>query len=221
MQDPSSPFVVGLTGGIAAGKSTVAQMLKSLGGHVWNADEVAKSSYRTHPELRQQIVERLGRDVGVTNDHGQIVDIDRKALSQIVFGDEEALRWLETLVHPIVGQAFDQWLNTWTERSPRVWVVREAAILFESESHVGCDFIVTVEAPEDVRIQRAISRSRKRGQVDLQISQVKERMKRQWTRDQRIARANMVIENDGATPLLPQVLELHRHIDACMKGQLH
>lgn len=192
------PFVVGITGGIASGKSTVCRMLSSMGVAVWDADEAAKSLYRTEDHLRTEVVQHFGPDVGLRDDRGNVIDIDRSALARKVFGHPKELSWLESRVHPAVASAFNTWLDSQVEGS---WVVREAAILFESGSDHGCDAVVTVEAPWGLRQSRAEGRG-------VSPEDVARRMNAQWPSEDRIARAQANIWNDGVRPLLPQVEQL-------------
>jgi dephospho-CoA kinase len=204
------PLVVGLTGGIAAGKSLVGHMLKALGAEIWDADAAAKSLYRTDPALRQALLDRWGEDLAVRDETGAAVDILRPALASLVFADPDELAWLESVVHPAVAHAFDAWLAGVGSVSAPAYVVREAALLFESGSHRTCDLVVTVEAPDDVRAARAV----KRGRGEVTEQQVRDRMRRQLSRQERAKAANWVLENGPNDALLPQVLELHALIEA-------
>ena len=197
------PFVVGVTGGIAAGKSTVCRMLSSMGVAVWDADGAAKSLYRTDHGLRDEVVGHFGVEVALRDGQGAATDIDRSALAKKVFGHPDELAWLESKVHPAVARAFDTWLDA---QQARTWVVREAAILFESGSDQGCDAVVTVEAPVALREARALGRG-------ASAEDVARRMHVQWPSEDRIARAQATIWNDGVRPLLPQVEQLRDTVE--------
>lgn len=197
------PLVLGLTGGMASGKSLVGRMLGALGVPVWDADAAAKLLYRTNDKLRDSVLNQWGEELALKDADGRVHDLDRAKLAALVFTNEEAKRWLERQVHPAVSQAFDVWHRAHGPRAP--YVVREAAILFESGTHVGCDWIATVEAPRDLRIQRALHRP---GAESMNEADVLRRMSHQWSREQREQRADVVLENDGR-PLLAQVLQLH------------
>ena len=202
--------VMGLTGGMASGKSTVAKMLVALGAEVWDADTAAKSIYRENASLRSEILAKWGQELGRV-EHGDIVDIHPAALAQIVFSDQDALTWLESKVHPAVGDMFNQWKHQKRGILKPTYLIREAAILFESGSHAGCDFTVTVEADERLRIDRAVSRAEAQG-VDLGEHEVRQRLAHQWSTEQRIEQADWVIHNDDESSLLTQVLELHQRM---------
>ena len=197
------PIVVGVTGGIAAGKSTVCRMLSSMGVAVWDADGAAKSLYRTDPALRDEVVRHFGEEVALRDGQGATFDIDRSALAEKVFGHPDELAWLESKVHPAVACAFDTWLDG---QGACAWVVREAAILFESGSDQGCDAVVTVEAPVALREARAL----RRGATSEDVAR---RMNAQWPSEDRIALSQATIWNDGVRPLIPQVEQLRDAVE--------
>lgn len=206
---PARPLVVGLTGGMAAGKSTVARMFRALGAEVWDADAVAKSMYRTDGGLRQALSDRWGEAVIQRDGTGRDVDIVRAEVAKRVFQHSKEMAWLEAQIHPAVGRAFRMWLESVASLNCPPYVVREAAILFESKSHVSCDVVVTVEASEATRVERALNRARARGEADVTEADVLARMRRQWSREQRVSLADEVLENEGNGPLMPSVLALH------------
>ena len=197
------PTVVGLTGGMAAGKSLVARMFAALGAPTWDADAAAKRLYQTDATLQHNTLDRWGPSIAVLDEEGRMVDVNRQALAEMVFTNPDELAWLESLVHPAVGRAFDAWLHA---QGSAPLVIREAAILFESGSDTTCDVTVTVEASEALRIHRAQERARRQGQAVPSESDVLARLKRQWTEAQRVARADHVFRNDAKDALLPQVL---------------
>lgn len=206
---PARPLVVGLTGGMASGKSTVARMFRALGAEVWDADAVAKSLYRTDGGLRRAVRDRWGEAVIQRDGTGRDVDIVRAEVAKRVFQHSEEMVWLEAQIHPAVGRAFQMWLESVASLTCPPYVVREAAILFESKSHASCDVVVTVEAAEATRVERALNRARARGEADVTEADVLVRMRRQWSREQRVSLADEVLENEGNRPLMPSVLALH------------
>jgi hypothetical protein len=121
----TAPYVLGLTGGMAAGKSTLGRMLSAMGALVWDADAAAKHLYKTDHALRSKVLEQFGHALAIVDGQGQHIDIDRPQLAAKVFSDPESLRWLERQVHPAVAQAFETWkvrqpmvLPTWSEKPP-------------------------------------------------------------------------------------------------------
>ena len=201
----SRPSVVGVTGGMAAGKSLVTRMFAALGAPTWDADFAAKRLYQTDATLQQATLDRWGPRIAKLDEFGRMVDVDRQALAEVVFSSPDELAWLEAQVHPAVGRAFSSWLEA--QNHARV-VIREAAILFESGSGATCDVTLTVEAPEALRIRRAQDRARQHGQVVPSESEIKARLARQWTEAQRVSKADHVLRNDAKDALLPQVLAI-------------
>lgn len=188
--------VVGLTGGMGAGKSTVARILGSFGLCVYNADEAAKSLYRTDEVLAQEVASRFGADV--FNEHG---DVHRKVLAERVFSSKEALSDLNAMVHPAVARDFADWKAKRALKGARC-VFREAAILFESGSHQDCHRVWAVTAPLEIRVHRIARRD------GLNHDQIQARMKHQWPQEQIAEMSDEVLLNDGFTALVPQVAEL-------------
>ena len=153
----SRPVVVGVTGGMAAGKSLVTRMFAALGAPTWDADSAAKRLYQTDTTLQQATLDRWGPRIAKLDEDGRMVDVNREALAEVVFSNPDELAWLEAQVHPAVGRAFSAWLE---DQPHTPVVIREAAILFESGSDATCDVTLTVEAPEALRIRRAQERAR-------------------------------------------------------------
>ena len=190
--------VIGLTGGIGAGKSTVASVFKSFGISVFSADDVAKQCYVDDKNLRETVISRFGSQVYPNG------AFDSRALAERVFGagsagDDAALEDLNAMVHPAVAQAFD----LWHVQQAGPYVLREAAILFESGSDSRCDAVIVVTASEPVRLRRAASRD------SSSIAQVKARMDKQWPATRLMERADHLIDSGGRLPLIPQVAEIH------------
>ena len=208
----SRPLILGLTGGMAAGKSLVARMFAKLGAAVWEADAAAKTLYQIDAHLREAMILRWGAQVVRCDEHGKQVDVHRQAVADIVFADAQELAWLESRVHPAVGRAFALWLEEQAQIGEARVVVREAAILFESGSDASCDVTVTVEAPETLRIARAQHRAQAEGQPVPEEADIRARMDRQWTEAQRTARADHVVRNTDGTAILPQVLDIWNRV---------
>ncbi|MFN8275655.1 MAG: dephospho-CoA kinase [Flavobacteriaceae bacterium] len=171
--------IIGLTGGIGSGKTTVAKQFTEAGIPVYIADEEAKKILY-QPEIISQIEATFGDSVLEDN------QISRAKLAQVVFNHPEKLALLNSIIHPAVKKHFQQWLN---EHQAFPFVVREAAILFESGTYHDCDFIISVIAPVEERISRVMQRD----QVDK--TAVLARINNQWTDEQRIAKSDFVIEN--------------------------
>ena len=156
--------IIGLTGGIGSGKSTVAAFFEQEGIPVYYADDRAKEV-----SSRPDILSRIAHAFGASVISGAL--LDRKKLASIVFNSPEKLELLNGIIHPAVRQDFGKWL---LEHKEFPMVVREAAILFESGSYKDCDWIITVTASVEIRIQRVMKRD------GVSMESVLARMKNQW-----------------------------------------
>ena len=171
--------IIGLTGGIGSGKTTVANYFQELGVPVYIADNEARKIMKT-PEVLDAIKKKFGKSIFETN------TLNREKLAEIVFGNPEKLQQLNAIVHPAVKIHFDNWLLN-HQKAP--FVVYEAAILFESGGYKNCDQVITITAPLETRIQRVIDRDKTTGE------QVLKRIHAQWNDEQRISKSDFVIEN--------------------------
>ena len=188
--------VVGLTGGIGSGKTTVGNIFKRLGIPVYDSDSRAKALYTENPDLRKSVEEAFGRDI-YSGDQ-----INRARLAAIVFQDKSKLQTLNALVHPILNEDFEKWANA--QNAP--YVIREAAILLESGGFKTCDAIIVVTAKESVRISRVMSRDQ------ATESQVLDRIRNQWSDAKRLKYADYEIENGGSESLIHQVMRVHEDL---------
>jgi dephospho-CoA kinase len=175
------PFV-GLTGGIAAGKSEALSAFERLGAATLSTDDVVHELLTTG-EVRDRLVERFGDAVAPGG------KIDRGKVAEVVFGDDEHRGWLEELLWPRVGRRVWEWREEQDEREPRPpAAVVEVPLLFEAGMEDGFDTTVAVVADEPVRVERAGGR----GHLG-----VESRTSRQLTQDEKAARADVVVRNDG------------------------
>lgn len=187
---------VGLTGGMGSGKSTVAEAFRALGVPVFNADEETKR-HLSDPE----VVSKL-RDVFGDSLFDEKGKPDRKKLAAIVFSDKAKLAELNAIMHPIAAAAFISWVSL-QRNAP--YVIKEAAILFESGADKQVDRVVTISCPEALRIQRVMKRD------GITEAQVRARLNNQLTDAQREERSQHVIRDDGG-PVLDKVLKLHTEL---------
>lgn len=194
--------IVGLTGGIGSGKSTFAKIFEGFGIPVFSADEAAKNLYSPGSDLLEWIAVNIGPDF-VNREDGRNMGIDKKKLAEHIFHQPDQLNALNEQVHPLVQRAFGQWLQKVVKRMNPPYVLREAAILFESGSSEDCESVITVEAPESLRCERASERS------GLSQDEVRRRMRQQWTDEERAVRADYVVKNGASDALLPQALKIH------------
>jgi dephospho-CoA kinase len=184
--------LVGLTGGIGAGKSTALAALERLGAAVISSDAVVHELYAGDPDLRDAVVERWGSEVAPAG------AVDRAAIARRAFADDGERRWLEELLWPLVGRRVGEWLTEARARSPapRAAVV-ELPLLFEAGMAELYDATIAIVAPEDLRRERAAGR----GHELLQ-----ERAARQLPQEQKAARATFAVCNDGTETELQQKL---------------
>lgn len=171
--------IIGLTGGIGSGKTLVAKYIESFGVPVYIADDEARKIMET-----DEVLDLLRNEFGT-----EVIDnntLNREKLAQIVFNNSVKLEKLNTIVHPLVKKHFESWLEM-NKNSP--FVVKEAAILFESGGNKYCDAIITVTSPLETRIQRVMDRD------TIDRDSVVKRIESQWTDEQRISKSDFVIGN--------------------------
>ncbi|WP_139855133.1 dephospho-CoA kinase [Aequorivita sinensis] len=171
--------VVGLTGGIGSGKTTVIKMFAALGVPVYIADIEAKKLTNSSPVIREKLIKLLGKEA-YQNDK-----LNRKFVAEKIFNDKNLLEGVNAIIHPEVGLHFEKW----REQQTSDYVIKEAAILFENGSYKNCDVVILVTAPEEVRIARVMKRD------GVTKSQVKERIKNQWPDSKKKELADIIIEN--------------------------
>jgi dephospho-CoA kinase len=188
---------VGITGGIGAGKSTVAKIFEQLGIPVYKADDKARILFNTNDEVKLKIKALFGEDSYLENG-----TLSRKKIADTVFNNNADLEKLNAIIHPAVIADFEDWVTK--QNAP--FILKEAAILFESGTHKGLDKIITVSAPKQTRINRVIARD------SVTQQQVESRMQNQWTEEQRVEAADFVIYNDDSQLVIPQVLDVFRNL---------
>ncbi|GAC1425073.1 MAG: dephospho-CoA kinase [Flavisolibacter sp.] len=187
---------VGLTGGIGSGKTTIAKIFEILEIPVYYADDASKRLYKTDSELRDAIKKHFGQQIYTGN------EINKKLLAEIVFKDKNKLALLNSLVHPrTISDA-----NDWMERQSTPYLIKEAALIFETGSDQYLDLVIGVWAPEDLRLNRAIGRD------NLSRQEVLLRFEKQMNEEKKMQRCNYIITNDETLLVLPQVLQLHEKL---------
>lgn len=187
---------IGLTGGIGTGKTTVANIFKVLGIPVYDADFEAKKIMNENKEVQNKIVKIFGEKSYANK------KLNRNYIASIVFNDAQKLELLNAIVHPETIASSKKWMNKQTGS----YCIKEAALLFESGSAQGLDYIIGVFAPNALRIKRVMQRDH------LTAEQIKNRMNKQI--DEEIAKklCDFIIENDEQQLLIPQVLKIHEQI---------
>lgn len=192
-----APLQVGVTGGIGSGKSLVCKIFAQLGIPVYDADSHAKALMTTDGILISQIKKEFGHLAYLPDG-----TLNRKHLADHVFADEVRLEKLNELVHPRVAIDYEKWLSSHVKE---IYVLKEAALLFESGSYRSLNKIITVSAPETLRQKRVLHRDAHRT-----VEQFKGIVEKQMPEEEKLKRADYIIVNDDITPVIPQVLTLHR-----------
>jgi dephospho-CoA kinase len=188
---------IGITGGIGSGKTTVCKVFETLGIPVFYADQMAKQLMVTDVNLIAAVKNAFGEQSYSANGV-----LNHKHLADIVFNDKNALAQLNALVHPAVFNAFATWAKKAALSAP--YVLKEAALLFESGSYTSCDHTVLVTSPLSVKLSRVTKRDL------VSEKEVMLRMDKQFTDEQKIKLANFIIHNTEDHSIILQVLALHQ-----------
>jgi len=209
--------IIGLTGGIGSGKSMVAKVFANMGVPVFDADATAKQIMNTNEEVKEKLIAAFGADVYTLNNE---IDTERNVLgsatkqfvlnkaylSKIVFSDTHQLAILNSIVHPVTIKAAIDWADAQT--TP--YVIKEAALFFESGSSHGVHRIIGVSAPKSLRIHRVMKRDQ------CTKEEVEKRMLNQIDESLKMKLCDWVIVNDDQQLLLPQIVALHEKIMATL-----
>jgi dephospho-CoA kinase len=187
---------IGLTGGIGSGKSTIAKVFEILQIPVYNSDERAKALMNENPQLMEEISKIFGAHIY------QNGELNRAELGAIVFKNPELLQQLNAVVHPAVGEDF----NAWCASKKTQYVIKEAAIIYETGINKMLDGVIAVIAPNELRIKRVLKRP------GMTEELIKDRMSRQLPSETLVEKANWLINNDETVLVIPQVLKVHEEI---------
>jgi dephospho-CoA kinase len=188
--------IVGLTGGIGSGKTTVAKAFLALGIPVYIADDEAKKLMRTSKIIKRKLIALFGEDSYIDN------ELNRSFLADIIFNDKTYLEKMNAIVHPRVARHFENWVL----KQNAAYVIKEVAILFENESYKQCDFVITVTAPKLLRIQRLLKRD---NTTEKKLQAI---MNNQWPDEKKAKLSDYVIENIELESIKKQVQAVHVQI---------
>jgi dephospho-CoA kinase len=189
-------MVVGLTGGIGSGKTTVSAMFSNLNVPVYNSDTEAKLLMVNSKLLRKKIKALLGKESYVKK------VLNRKYIADRVFGNPELLAELNKIVHPAVREHFIAWMA----KQHVAYIIQETALIFENSTPSNYDKIILVTAPEGIRIQRVLQRN------DISAEKVKERIANQWTDIEKAKQSDFIILNVDLKKTQIKVLEIHNQL---------
>uniref|UniRef100_A0AB33KWT3 Dephospho-CoA kinase n=1 Tax=Tenacibaculum sp. Pbs-1 TaxID=3238748 RepID=A0AB33KWT3_9FLAO len=196
-------MVIGLTGGIGSGKSTVINIFSEFENiAIYIADDEAKKLMNTSKRIKEQLITEFGDEVYINH------KLNRSYLASIVFNNKKKLAILNAIVHPAVNKHLQQFLK---KNSIKDYILYENAILFENGSDSFCDKIITVTAPEHIRIERVIKRDR------TTIQEVKNRIKNQWSETKKILQSNYLINNISLLKTKDEVLKIHNYLTKSRK----
>ncbi len=196
---------VGITGGIGSGKTTVCRIFETLGIPVYYADDRAKTIMVENKQVVNQVKDLFGAEAYLHDG-----SLNRQHIANIAFNDQQKLSQLNAVVHPAVFADGDQWHQ---QQMDVPYTLKEAALLFESGSYRQMDKLITVFAPEDLRIQRVLKRD------DTYEEQVRQRIAKQMSDEEKTKLTDYVIYNDGQQALIPQVLKIHHQLKALAEAQ--
>ncbi len=195
----SKPYLVGITGGIGSGKSIVTKIFSLLGVPIYDADSRAKWLMENDAELIQSIKEAFSDKAYLENGK-----LNRPWLASEVFSNPEKTELINSLVHPRVGEDGKQWVAA---NANHPYLMKEAALMYESGSYKELDFVIAVYAPERIRIRRVLLRDVNRSSED-----VKNIIARQMPEEEKKKKAQAVIVNDDQRLVIPQVISLHKQL---------
>lgn len=187
---------VGVTGGIGAGKSVVCQVFKTLGIPVFDADSAAKHLIENDADIVAQVKALLGDDVYLSG------RLQRERVAAIVFQQPDKLQELNAIIHPATIKAGSDWMAQQTSD----YIIKEAAIFFESGTHKQMDVMIGVTAPQELRIKRALQRE------GMTREKIQDRIAQQMDDAEKMNLCDYIIVNDGTQALIPQVMHVHQQL---------
>lgn len=186
-------MIVALTGGIGSGKTTIAKLFETMGCVVYNSDERAKELYN-NPEVKKQVIELLG-----VNAYSEDNKLNKNFISDIIFNEKDKLEKLNAIIHPALALDFQNFVK---QQNSESIIIKESALIFETELYKKFTTIILVIAPLEQKIKRVMSRNL------ISKEEVDKRMQAQWTDEQKLPLANYVISNNETDALIPQVLSV-------------
>lgn len=186
--------IVGLTGGIGSGKSTIAKMFADFGVPVYIADVEAKKLTNSSKIIRRRLIKLLGQNTYTA------LGLNRKFVADKIFNDENLLKQVNEIIHPKVAAHFKKWVS----KQNSEYVIKEAAILFENGSYKSCDKVILVTAPKSVRIQRVLVRDKS------SEPEIEQRINNQWSDAKKEKLADFIIENIDLSATEKKVATIHK-----------
>ncbi|NNC50201.1 MAG: dephospho-CoA kinase [Flaviramulus sp.] len=189
-------IIVGLTGGIGSGKTTVAKQFKHLGIPVYIADDEAKKLMQKSKIIKRKLIQLFGDKAYINN------KLNKSLIANIIFNDATYLEKMNAIIHPKVTKHFEKWVLK--QEAP--YVIKEVAILFENGGDKYCDYIVTVTAPKTLRIERLLARD------NTTREKIEAIMNNQWPDENKIKKSDFVIKNTSLKSTHNQVNRIHKQL---------
>jgi dephospho-CoA kinase len=186
---------IGITGGIGSGKSLICKVFTRFGIPIYYADDEAHYITDQDPEIRKKIIALTGEHIYSGN------ELNRQVLAAYIFNDKSLLEQVNRIIHPKVAAHFNDWC---THHTDHPYIIQESAILFESDAYKNFDKIVTVSAPEPIRIRRVLSRK------NMTPGKIKAILRNQLDEKEKIDRSHYIVINDNTQLVIPQILHLHQ-----------
>ena len=193
MNQSTYPLKIGLTGGIGAGKTTVAKIFKTLGIPVFNSDECGKQLLKDNQNVINSIIYNFGKSITTHN------QIDTKKLGKIVFSNKQNLELLNSIIHPQVFLKF----NNWVLKQKTKYIIKESAILFESSIYKKLDKTILIKAPLNLRIKRICKRDQR------SVEEIHNIIKNQLPIQKVVNKADYILNNSEKNLLTPKVIKIH------------
>ncbi len=185
---------IGITGGIGSGKSTICKVFETLNIPIYYADIAAAVITNKNNEVKSQLIAKFGDEI---YSYGML---DRKKLARLIFNNSEALAFVNSVIHPAVKKDYENWLEI---NKSALYTLKEAAILFESGANTQVDKIISVYAPQEIKIQRVMKREQ------ITYEEVLRRISSQMPDEEKMRQSHFVIYNDETQLVIPQVLKIH------------
>lgn len=189
-------IVVGLTGGIGSGKTTIAKQFTALGIPVYIADEEAKKLMKRSKIIKRKLVQLFGDAAYIDG------KLNKPFIANIIFNDKTYLEKMNAIIHPRVKKHFQKWVL----KQETAYVIKEVAILFENGGDKACDYVIIVTAPKELRIERLLKRD---NTTKVKIEAI---MNNQWTDEKKVKRSHFVIENIELESAKNQVIKIHKQL---------
>lgn len=190
-------IVVGITGGIGSGKTTVANMFAELGIPVYNSDIEAKALMNRSKVIRKKLIKLFGDAAYIDN------KLNRPFIANIIFNNAEYLEKMNAIVHPKVGKHFERWLQKNINSS---YVIKESALLFETNVYKKCNYVILVTAPIEERIKRVIKRDKT---TERKVQAI---IDNQSKDSENLSKADFIINNFSIQSAQNQMLEIHKKL---------